>query len=362
MSSVSKPRVRHNRHKQGLNLTLEKLSADFREDLEYAIYPAWAAKDFTLEMETGNSSLVAGYEGIAERVIPQFAADASLPANATITMWLGGRKDVSAQVAATIKPMLAMTGSMKVNANMGNEAAVRDLGLDMHPRAQVAFNWTPADGKKYYGKPADGDVEIDVPGNRIIFPIPNASNGLYQLAANVIGDDGYGASGESDAVRHCDIVVYETVYLVGISKTVDRNRAEGENDTWIYENEIVAKWLAHPNSYMYPNGEIALSLPFSYKGVTYAESHTGVTEEFTFTFEKGEKLKMALDSEEATYNGTAPKYYLEYFRLEPSGSAYIEGNPATKEPYLYIYSRNFASGFSSSASPDWKKIFEIIYP
>ena len=30
MSSVSKPRVRHNRHKQGLNLTLEKLSADFR--------------------------------------------------------------------------------------------------------------------------------------------------------------------------------------------------------------------------------------------------------------------------------------------------------------------------------------------
>lgn len=31
MSSVSKPRVRHNRHKQGLNLTLEKLSADFRK-------------------------------------------------------------------------------------------------------------------------------------------------------------------------------------------------------------------------------------------------------------------------------------------------------------------------------------------
>ena len=31
MSSVSKPRVRHNRHKQGLNLTLEKLSADFRD-------------------------------------------------------------------------------------------------------------------------------------------------------------------------------------------------------------------------------------------------------------------------------------------------------------------------------------------
>ena len=36
MSSVSKPRVRHNRHKQGLNLTLEKLSADFRYFYELA--------------------------------------------------------------------------------------------------------------------------------------------------------------------------------------------------------------------------------------------------------------------------------------------------------------------------------------
>ena len=38
MSSVSKPRVRHNRHKQGLNLTLEKLSADFREYKNVANY------------------------------------------------------------------------------------------------------------------------------------------------------------------------------------------------------------------------------------------------------------------------------------------------------------------------------------
>ena len=29
-SSVSKPRVRQNHHKQGLNQTIEKLSADFR--------------------------------------------------------------------------------------------------------------------------------------------------------------------------------------------------------------------------------------------------------------------------------------------------------------------------------------------
>ena len=32
-SSVSKPRVRQNRHKQGLNQTIEKLSADFRQHI-----------------------------------------------------------------------------------------------------------------------------------------------------------------------------------------------------------------------------------------------------------------------------------------------------------------------------------------
>ena len=34
-SSVSEPRVRQNHHKQGLNQTIEKLSADFRVKKEY---------------------------------------------------------------------------------------------------------------------------------------------------------------------------------------------------------------------------------------------------------------------------------------------------------------------------------------
>lgn len=333
----------------------------FYEDIEYTIYPTWAAGDFTIQMES-SGSVVCGYEGIAERVIPQYSSGTTLPASGTITMKLQGKEDVTAQVNYTVKPMLAMVENIKVNANMGNTDAVRDLGLDMHPRADVQFSWTPADGRKYYGTPASGDVAISAEEGKIIFPIPNSSNGLYQLVATVEGDDGYGASGESDARKYCDITIYETVYLVGISKTLGREKVAGTQHSWKYENEIVAKWLSHPNSLMYPQGNVALDLPFSYKGVTYTESHTGVTESFEFTFEIGQQLDMALDSESATYNGTAPKYYLEYFRLEPAGSAYIEGNPATGEPYLYIYSRNFASGFSNSASPDWEKIFEIVYP
>ena len=38
MSSVSKPRVRQNRHKQGLNQTLEKISADFRLNVIPVVY------------------------------------------------------------------------------------------------------------------------------------------------------------------------------------------------------------------------------------------------------------------------------------------------------------------------------------
>lgn len=333
----------------------------FYEDIGYSIYPAWAAGEFDVEMES-DGSVVCGYGGVPNRAIPQYGASTALPANGTITIRLSGREDVTAQVNYTVKPMLALVEQLKINANMGNTDAVKDLGLDMHPRAQVEFSWTPADGRKYYGAPAAGDVVISAEEGKIIFPIPNSSNGLYQLAAKVVGDDGYGASGESDAKKFCDITIYETIYLVGISKTINREKVAGKQHTWKYENEIVAKWLSHPNSLMYPQGTVALDLPFTYKGVTYTDSHTGVTEEFTFTFEMGEQLNMALDSESETYNGTAPKYYLEYFMLQPSGNGYVEGNPATGEPYLYIYSRNFASGFSDNTSPDWDKIFEIVYP
>ena len=58
MSSVSKPRVRHNRHKQGLNLTLEKLSADFRENSYTKLATEKISKDkpVALYCRSGNRS------------------------------------------------------------------------------------------------------------------------------------------------------------------------------------------------------------------------------------------------------------------------------------------------------------------
>ena len=53
--------------------------------------------------------------------------------------------------------------------------------------------------------------------------------------------------------------------------------------------------------------------------------------------------------------------YFAYFYLQPVVSPYINGNLAEGKPYLYIYSRNFASGFSNNVAPNWKRIFEYVY-
>ena len=60
MSSVSKPRVRHNRHKQGLNLTLEKLSADFRYNSIGAL--VYKGYDKTIALD-GNGVYILTVEG-----------------------------------------------------------------------------------------------------------------------------------------------------------------------------------------------------------------------------------------------------------------------------------------------------------
>lgn len=332
----------------------------FYEEIGYTIYPQWAASDFTVEMKSSSDAMQCGYDGLDNRIIPQFEAGESLPASGEITLQLQGREDVNAVLGFTVKPMLTLAESMQVNANLGNSDAVRSLGLDTHPRAEVEFRWVDEDNV-YYGDPGDWNVIVSAKENRILFPIPNSANGLYRLSASVAGDDGYGENnGESN--KYCDIKIYETVYLVGISKTVDRNKVSGQNDTWDYENEIVAAWLSHPNSLLYPQGEVDLEIPYTYNGKTYTDTHPGITETFRFSFEKGETLDMPLGTGSVTYNGTPPLYYISYFMLSPAGTPYVEGNKAKGEPYIYVYSRSFMSGFSNDARQNWERIFELVYP
>ena len=70
------------------------------------------------------------------------------------------------------------------------------------------------------------------------------------MKVNATGDDGQPIS------LNCKIEVYETIYLVGVSKTQNKENINNQDGVYNvkYTNEILAKWMAHPNSAFYSNG------------------------------------------------------------------------------------------------------------
>ena len=331
----------------------------FYEDLQYEILPAHAA-GMGVKVLSSSVSLVTGYNGVVERVIPQYPTGFNQPVTERITLQVEGREDACAVVEAVVNPMLKIKGSIVVNANLGSSATVKDLGLETAPRATVYFYWAGNDRVSIYGDPGD-NIVLDKKNGTATFPVPNGANGTYRLIARVEGDDGYGVTStvDTDAAQYCDITVYETVYLVGVSKTMDKYRVSASPEVWRYTNEVVAKWLSHPRSLLFPNGEIDVDYGFVYKGVTYADSHTNLHEEFEFTFKNGEYIDYVLDGPKE-YKGELPEFFLDYFYLQPAVSPYINGNMREGTKFLYITSLQFAKGFSDR-DPGWEKIFNFIY-
>ena len=72
-------------------------------------------------------------------------------------------------------------------------------------------------------------------------------------------------------------------------------------------------------------------------------------------------MKYALEEDDKIFNGDVPKYYIDYFYLQPAVSPYIDGNMLDGSKFVYIYSLQFIKGFSDNPSPDWDKIFDFIY-
>ncbi len=333
----------------------------FYEDIVYAVYPPHAADKLEVRLVPSNGELVTGYNGVRNRVIPQIKEYGKLPAKEEVVLEIVGRSDVSAKVDVVVNPMLEMENEISVNVNLGSSTMYRSLNLKTSGRAEVDYGWLPNDGVSVYGYPGV-NIMLDAEAARLSFPVPNGANGLYRLEAKVIGDDGYGsnASLHAEAVQYCDVTVYETVYLVGVSKTMGKERISANPETWKYTNEVVAKWLSHPNSLLFPNGEVYLDYGFIYKGVTYEDSHTEFLEEFIFTFEKGEMITYVLEDSPRPFNGSIPDYYIDYFYLQPAVSPYIKGNMSDGTRFFYIHSLQFVQGFSYN-DPSWKKIFDYIY-
>ena len=334
----------------------------FYEDISYSIYPPHAAS-LGVELKSSSLNLVTGYTGVAGRVIPQYSSSEGFPKSEKLYLGIVGRSDACAEIDVTVMPILQVAGSIVANANMGSHAAVKSLGIQAAPRAKLQYSWLPANGISLKGDPGEYAI-VSLEDNKITFPIPNGANGEYRLQIKVVGDDGYGLNEvlHTDAVQYCNITVYETIYLVGVSKSHSRVKIDVDPDKWLYENEVVAKWLSHPNSLLFPEGELSLGLNFVYEGKEYDSSHTEFVEEFTFEFSEGEQFKLEPEGQSFIYRGTAPKSYFAYFYLQPAVSPYISGSVVDGTPYLYIYSRNFASGFSSTQAPNWTRIFEYVYP
>ncbi len=331
----------------------------FYEDLEYSVYPPHAAS-LGVKISSSSTTLVTGYTGVHSRVIPQYPHGVQLPATGKITLEIEGREDVKSEIDVVVNPILQIIPSMVVNANLGSSTLVKDLELECAPRADVHFYWDRNDRVSIYGNPGDNAV-VDRKAGTISFPVPNGANGKYRLIARVTGDDGYGAdsSVDVDAAQYCEITIYETVYLVGVSKTMGKERVSASPEIWKYSNEVVAKWLAHPRSVLFPNGEVDVDYGFVYNGVTYTDSHTDLHEEFRFTFVKGDYIDYIVEGPKE-FKGSIPEYYLDYFYLQPAVSPYINGDMREGTKFLYITSLQFAKGFSDD-DPGWEKIFNFIY-
>lgn len=325
----------------------------FNHTIGYTISPSHAASlGVTLTPDATASSHV---------VFPtantvQFKSVPSGSSTMTMNVAVKGRSDVSTNVSFTIEEA-SIANNLKVNVNRGYSQVKKDLELRIAPHASMSYTLTP-DVNNSLQSAVGSNISIDLSSSNATFANPCGANGLYHLKVNATGDDGQPIS------LNCDIEVYETIFLVGVSKTQNKENLNNENGVYNvrYSNEILAKWMAHPNSVFYSNGIVTnITIPFIYEGTQYDDEHTGKYVDHDFSFTKGESYELALNAGTITFNGNnVPKYYHEYFLLQAADSNPWQVN-AKDGRYFYVYSRHFMSGFSNEATPDWKTIFDYVY-
>ncbi len=324
----------------------------FNYDVAYAIYPKHAAEmEIFLESENlGKENNIIPVDGFTARVCGNMASENSF----TLKIAIKERPDVFAHMHFMVKePSMANRIQTRVNYG-GEDGVVKDLSLAIAPHSQLNYTLVPHPTESSLNGDVDGSIKIDLENSRVIFPNPNGANGKFDLIVTCIADDNV------NLTFPCTIEVYETIYLVGISKTQTSEKIRVGR--YVYYNEIIGEWLAHPNSLFYPNGIIwGLDIPYIYGGVEYVERNTGVIVEKEVEFIKGREYDLALDEGIFVYDGEYyPHYYHEYFHLTPkqNNPYYMDGE---SKRHFYIYSRNFMSGFSNDVSPDWRKVFGYVY-
>ncbi len=324
----------------------------FYHDVAYTIHPSHAS-DMPVDLESaylGKDKNMEPVENYPARVLGKYSSDQQLP----LRIYIQGREDVYADMSVTVKEP-SMTEFIRVSVNYGKEKSVeKDLMLGIAKHANLQYSITPHATESSYIGTLGNSIQLDFSASKIIFPNPNGANGKFLLNVKAIGDDNTNIS------LNCDIEIYETIYLIGISKTDTRENIN--RNRYRYYNEILGEWLAHPNSLFYKDGIVTdITIPYIYDGKEYTDKHTGLIVEQEFEFENDRSYDLALDEGYFTYDGdNAPYYYHEYFSLTPKENTPYQMDKESKR-HFYVYSRNFMSGFSNDSSPDWEKVFEYVY-
>lgn len=333
---------------------------DFYHEVDYNISPQWAAATHNLKWEItdGFSNPVLGFVGgnAGNNIVGLIpTADNGLDAGElTISFIDAPHKKTTVKV--NVKDALKMRSKITAIANIGYSDTYESLDIEAPQQAAINLEFTGRSPGAYIWAYRDG---YGYSNGCIRISNPCGANGAYYLKASVTGDNGI----VNTAI--CTIEVYEQIFLVGISKSMDviksnRHTVGGiQYITISYENEVVAKYLAHPSSLLYPRGEIN-DIPFSYyyDGKYFTEDHTDLSEiAGPFEFNSRDPYQLAFGKGTGAKGSLYPPKYLEYFVLETDNKGYMI---TANQKYLYIVSRPFGGGFCEE-SVSWQEIFKYIY-
>ena len=280
----------------------------------------------------------------------------------SLVISLKGRSDATANMTFTIDEVsiapvvrAAMNGKYNTPSN---------AYLDRHAPAGSGLSdpiWTSRLPKGGFTLKWDSGV--------IAFNNPTADNGEYPFTATCTGTtDGY------EITLNSKVILYETIYLVGMTNTITVNRMEPlDQYNFEYVNQMVARWYTSPNSQFFAEdgrltqflgNEIPANIPFKYNGQVYTSSSIGFSN-YNVSFQMGDRITL-FDGSGYTFNGIAPQqYYMNvplqavddenemYSKINLNGiDVYIYGytginigNPAfalnTQFPWELVYNRAF---------------------
>lgn len=331
---------------------------DFYHEIGYEISPQWAAYTHNLKWEItdGLTNPVFGFVGgVAGNnivgIVP--TTDNGLKAR-ELTVSFVNAPHKKATIKVNVKDAIKMRSKITAIANIGYSDTYESLDIEAPQQAAINLEFTGRSPGTYISAYRDG---YGYSNGCIRISSPCGANGAYNLKASVTGDNG------TVNTAICTIEVYEQIFLVGISKSMDviksnRHTVGGAQYITIsYENEVVAKYLAHPSSLLYPRGVIN-DIPFSYyyNGQHFTEDHTDLSEiAGPFEFNSGDPYQLAFGKGRGS--ALYPPKYLEYFVLETDNKGYMI---TANQKFLYIVSRPFGGGFCEE-SVSWQEIFQYIY-